>query len=96
MIDPVGLWFRVSLLEVKKDYVSLFSSKTVVVSDFFITFAVGNRCGSGSVGRALASQAEGRGFESRLPLKKLKSTTSRGSDTVGGGIKTRGDVFVRF
>ena len=26
--------------------------------------------GSGSVGRALASQAEGRGFESRLPLQK--------------------------
>lgn len=25
-------------------------------------------CGSGSVGRALASQAEGRGFESRLSL----------------------------
>ena len=29
-------------------------------------------CGSGSVGRALASQAEGRGFESRLPLKFVK------------------------
>ena len=29
-------------------------------------------CGNGSVGRALASQAEGRGFESRLPLKTLK------------------------
>ena len=27
-------------------------------------------CGSSSVGRALASQAKGRGFESRLPLKK--------------------------
>ena len=26
-------------------------------------------CGNSSVGRALASQAEGRGFESRLPLK---------------------------
>ena len=25
-------------------------------------------CGNSSVGRALASQAEGRGFESRLPL----------------------------
>ena len=30
----------------------------------------GRFCGSGSVGRALASQAEGRGFESRLPLKE--------------------------
>lgn len=27
-------------------------------------------CGNSSVGRALASQAEGRGFESRFPLKK--------------------------
>ena len=27
------------------------------------------KCGNSSVGRALASQAEGRGFESRLPLK---------------------------
>jgi hypothetical protein len=26
-------------------------------------------CGSSSVGRALASQAKGRGFESRLPLQ---------------------------
>ena len=26
-------------------------------------------CGISSVGRALASQAEGRGFESRIPLK---------------------------
>ena len=29
-------------------------------------------CGSGSVGRALASQAEGRGFEPRLPLRYVK------------------------
>lgn len=29
---------------------------------------VGVFCGSSSVGRASASQAEGRGFESRLPL----------------------------
>ena len=28
-------------------------------------------CGNSSVGRASASQAEGRGFESRLPLKTL-------------------------
>ena len=38
----------------------------------------GTRCGSSSVGRASASQAEGRGFEPRLPLppfnlKVLKS-----------------------
>ncbi len=28
-------------------------------------------CGNSSVGRASASQAEGRGFESRFPLEKL-------------------------
>ena len=40
------------------------------MSEEFTTFAVGKeKCGSGSVGRALASQAEGRGFESRLPLQ---------------------------
>lgn len=34
----------------------------------------GNICGSSSVGRALASQAGGRGFEPRLPLfKTLKA-----------------------
>ena len=31
-------------------------------------------CGISSVGRALASQAEGRGFESRIPLKKKMTT----------------------
>jgi hypothetical protein len=31
----------------------------------------GERCGSSSVGRAIAFQAIGRGFEPRLPLKKL-------------------------
>ncbi len=30
-------------------------------------------CGSSSVGRALASQAGGRGFESRLPLFNFKA-----------------------
>ncbi len=29
-------------------------------------------CGISSVGRALASQAEGRGFESRIPLLKIE------------------------
>lgn|GEM_PF-2836334 len=33
-----------------------------------IIFAYRKKCGNSSVGRALASQAEGRGFESRLPL----------------------------
>ena len=31
-------------------------------------------CGNSSVGRALASQAEGREFESRLPLKVQRHT----------------------
>lgn len=31
-----------------------------------------NPCGSSSVGRASASQAEGHGFESRLPLIPYK------------------------
>ena len=30
------------------------------------------KCDSGSVGRALASQAEGRGFESRLSLEEIR------------------------
>ncbi len=33
-------------------------------------------CGSSSVDRALAFQAEGRGFESRLPLSIKKGTDS--------------------
>ena len=40
--------------------------KNNIKSFFFITFAL---CGSSSVGRALASQAKSRGFESRFPLK---------------------------
>ncbi len=32
------------------------------------------KCGSSSVGRAWASQAQGRGFEPRLPLIQTKST----------------------
>ena len=31
---------------------------------------INSLCGSSSVGRALAFQAKGRGFESRLPLNK--------------------------
>ena len=36
---------------------------------FFVTLQ--HICGNSSVGRALASQAEGRGFEPRLPLINL-------------------------
>ena len=38
------------------------------ISDYCIFVHVKKKCGSSSVGRASASQAEGRGFESRLPL----------------------------
>ena len=36
-----------------------------------VEIEMGFFCGSSSVGRASASQAEGRGFESRFPLKGL-------------------------
>ena len=39
-------------------------------------FSSGKR-GISSVGRALASQAEGRGFESRIPLEIHKKETTR-------------------
>ena len=35
-------------------------------------------CGISSVGRALASQAEGRGFESRNPLLRTKKKHGKG------------------
>ena len=35
------------------------------------TLPLHSHCGISSVGRALASQAEGRGFESRIPLHPL-------------------------
>ena len=38
----------------------------------FIRNFAGKQCGSSSVGRALASQAKGREFESRLPLFKVQ------------------------
>ena len=44
-------------------------------SDSF-SFPVMGACGISSVGRALASQAEGRGFESRIPLNVEKPTKS--------------------
>ena len=45
----------------------LFSPHTVVNVRFFV-FLSYDFCGNSSVGRASASQAEGHGFESRLPL----------------------------
>ena len=49
------------------------SPSCIVKQPFFCTFAMYKRmkCGSSSVGRASASQAESRGFESRLPLNIL-------------------------
>lgn len=42
-------------------------------STFHKAFMKDTSCGSSSVGRALASQAKGRGFESHLPLPKNKT-----------------------
>ena len=42
------------------------------MSNTILTFAAENTSGSSSVGRASASQAEGREFEPRFPLYLLK------------------------
>ena len=42
-------------------------SEVLAIAKKYVTFALLKR-GNSSVGRALASQAEGRGFEPRLPL----------------------------
>ena len=39
------------------------------ISKKSVSLHIRNKCGSSSVGRASASQAEGRGFESRFPLE---------------------------
>ena len=54
------------------------SQKQTLVSGSFLSTACHCMCrycfcGISSVGRALASQAEGRGFESRIPLKFIFS-----------------------
>ena len=49
-------------------------------------------CGSSSVDRALAFQAEGRGFESRLPLHLLKGQVPEwpnGADCKSAGLRLR-------
>ena len=45
-----------------------------------VTLWVKLTCGSGSVGRALASQAEGRGFEPRLPLSLTAPSLAQAGD----------------
>ena len=54
-------------------------------------------CGSSSVGRASAFQAEGRGFEPRLPLKlrQCSSGVERflGKEEVVSSILTTGSAF---
>ena len=44
------------------------SSPGIGSTIFFYCQLINNPCGNSSVGRALASQAGGRGFEPRLPL----------------------------
>ena len=56
----------------------IFSVEKFVFGGFFINFAYQKR-DSSSVGRASASQAEGRGFEPRLPLS-LDSQIVNGYD----------------
>ncbi len=46
-------------------------------STFHKAFMKDTSCGSSSVGRALASQAKGHEFESRLPLIKKKAVLIR-------------------
>jgi hypothetical protein len=52
-------------------------------------------CGSSSVDRALAFQAEGRGFEPRLPLSSLKNCVGQvpewpnGADCKSAGLRLR-------
>ena len=58
------------------------------------------KCGSSSVGRASAFQAEGRGFEPRLPLKlrQCSSGVERflGKEEVVSSILTTGSAFVVY
>ena len=61
-----------------------FCSKYLQMSKNCCTFApefwfIKSDCGSSSVGRASASQAEGHGFESRLPLPLLKRVVCSGN-----------------
>ena len=50
-----------------------------------IPFPKNIRCGNSSVGRASASQAEGREFESRFPLKKTALAAGYGGLSFQGG-----------
>lgn len=52
-------------------------SKMFLFSEFVVYLSSLNR-GNSSVGRALASQAEGHGFEPRLPLHEKRSSTGIG------------------
>ena len=59
-----------------------------------------NFCGSSSVGRALAFQAKGRGFEPRLPLKlrQCSSGVERflGKEEVESSNLSTGSAFVVY
>ena len=67
------------------------NEKWKIFSFSFLTFHL--NCGSSSVDRALAFQAEGRGFESRLPLFRLCSSEVEhflGKEEVTGSIPVIG------
>ena len=67
-----GITGQKSIIDEKKQALLLLSS---TIKPTFVMLKK-NPCGSSSVGRASASQAEGHGFESRLPLIPYKSTIS--------------------
>ena len=58
----------------RRGFNAFFGVRMVGESKKFVIFAIRN-CGSSSVGRALASQAKGHGFESRLPLVEKQPLT---------------------
>ncbi len=56
---------------------------------YIFCISLRNVCGNSSVGRASASQAEGRGFESRFPLNKEKHYKSNIYDLQGNIFKDK-------
>ena len=65
---------KLSVTIEKRHFFKIKNSEVWILNKKIFTFA-GYFCGNSSVGRALASQAEGREFESRLPLIENQSLT---------------------
>ena len=58
--------------------INKFENLKIHFLNFQISKFLNLKCGSSSVDRALAFQAEGRGFEPRLPLSKKREHAVRG------------------